>query len=228
MEFCARSGSGGEASNNDRGDSLPEVSSCAIEDLGEQHLTIRAAARGDAAHACIRGWRSRSRAFAARVSQLGRAAAILNAPIARWWRQPHETVVYALWAGGTTRRGRSAEDRARQAPEGPDHRPAQRSARILCHLTLAHDIAKVAPTSRGLRDAVRHAFVARPFSGEVVTIHSSPRRERSVPKNACGAWRRHPMAASSSLRQLRQRVRSPQLARQGAHRRGGDGCRTAC
>ena len=49
--------------------------------------------------------------------------------------------------------------------------PREVLALILCHLTLAHDIAKVAPTSRGLRDAVRHAFVARPFSRAVSTFH---------------------------------------------------------
>ena len=41
---------------------------------------------------------------------------------------------------------------------------------ILFRLPLAHDIARVAPTCRGLRDAARLALVARPFSSEVVKL----------------------------------------------------------
>jgi WD40 repeat protein len=41
---------------------------------------------------------------------------------------------------------------------------------VLYQLTLAHDIAAVAPTGRRLRDAVTLVLKLRPFSGEVVTL----------------------------------------------------------
>ncbi len=41
---------------------------------------------------------------------------------------------------------------------------------VLCELTLAHEIAAVAPTSRLISVAVRNAFKVRPFSDEIVTL----------------------------------------------------------
>ena len=41
---------------------------------------------------------------------------------------------------------------------------------VLYQLTLAHDIAAVAPTCRQLCDAAKIALKLRPFSGEVVTL----------------------------------------------------------
>ena len=41
---------------------------------------------------------------------------------------------------------------------------------VLCKLTLAHEIAAVAPTCKVVSVAARNAFKVRPFSGEVVTI----------------------------------------------------------
>ena len=41
---------------------------------------------------------------------------------------------------------------------------------VLYQLTLAHDIAAVAPTCHALCDAVKLAMKLRPFSGEVVTL----------------------------------------------------------
>ena len=41
---------------------------------------------------------------------------------------------------------------------------------VLYQLTLAHDIAAVAPTCHALCNAVKLAFKLRPFSGEVVTL----------------------------------------------------------
>ena len=41
---------------------------------------------------------------------------------------------------------------------------------VLYHVPLAHDIALAGLTCRGLRDAVRLTFKARPFSGEVITL----------------------------------------------------------
>ena len=41
---------------------------------------------------------------------------------------------------------------------------------VLYQLTLAHDIAAVAPTCHALCDAAKLAFKARPFSCEVVTL----------------------------------------------------------
>ena len=46
---------------------------------------------------------------------------------------------------------------------------------VLYQLPLAHDIAAVAPTCHQLCDAAKLAGKARPFSGEVVTIHGVPR-----------------------------------------------------
>ena len=41
---------------------------------------------------------------------------------------------------------------------------------VLVRLTLAHEIAAVAPTCRAFNLAVRHAIAARRFTGEVVTL----------------------------------------------------------
>ena len=41
---------------------------------------------------------------------------------------------------------------------------------VLYRLTLAHDIAFLAPVCRAFRDAVRNALKARPFTGSVVTL----------------------------------------------------------
>ena len=41
---------------------------------------------------------------------------------------------------------------------------------VIYQLTLAHDIAAVAPTCHALCDAVKLAMKLRPFSGEVVTL----------------------------------------------------------
>ena len=48
--------------------------------------------------------------------------------------------------------------------------PADALGLVLYQLTLAHDIAAVAPTCRALSDAAKLAAKARPFSGEVVTL----------------------------------------------------------
>ena len=42
-------------------------------------------------------------------------------------------------------------------------------------LRLAHDIGRVALVSRALRSAARLAFVARPYSGNVITLAQHPR-----------------------------------------------------
>ena len=41
---------------------------------------------------------------------------------------------------------------------------------VLHHLPLAHDIAVVASTCRGLRDAARLAMAVRPYSGRIATL----------------------------------------------------------
>ena len=48
--------------------------------------------------------------------------------------------------------------------------PADALGLVLYQLTLAHDIAAVAPTCHALDDAAKLAFKARPFTGEVVTL----------------------------------------------------------
>ena len=48
--------------------------------------------------------------------------------------------------------------------------PADALGLVLYQLTLAHDIAAVAPTCHQLCDAVKLAMKLRPFSGEVVTL----------------------------------------------------------
>ena len=48
--------------------------------------------------------------------------------------------------------------------------PLEVQASIIYQLTLAHDIAAVAPTCHALCDAAKIALKARPFSGEVVTL----------------------------------------------------------
>jgi WD40 repeat protein len=48
--------------------------------------------------------------------------------------------------------------------------PADALSLVLYQLTLAHDIAAVAPTCRLLCDAAKLALKLRPFSGEVVTL----------------------------------------------------------
>ena len=49
--------------------------------------------------------------------------------------------------------------------------PADALGLVLYQLTLAHDIAEVAPTCHALCDAAKIAHKLRPFSGEVVTLH---------------------------------------------------------
>ena len=48
--------------------------------------------------------------------------------------------------------------------------PADALGLVLYQLTLAHDIASVAPTCRALHDAVKIAMKLRPFSGKLVTL----------------------------------------------------------
>ena len=47
---------------------------------------------------------------------------------------------------------------------------------VLNRLTIAHEIAAVAPTCRAFNLAVRHAIAARRFTGEVVTLAGSEQR----------------------------------------------------
>ena len=134
----------------------------------------------DALAAAARAPRARVRAVSSR------SAAILNAPIASLVASlGKNTVIHALCTalGNDEAIGVLKAELGKHQEARVTDLPREVLALILCHLTLAHDIAKVAPTSRGLRDAVRHAFVARPYSGEVITIHSSTRRE-STSKNA--------------------------------------------
>ena len=48
--------------------------------------------------------------------------------------------------------------------------PADLVQHIVVRLTLAHDIARTAPTCKVASVAAREAFMVRPFSGEVVTL----------------------------------------------------------
>ena len=48
--------------------------------------------------------------------------------------------------------------------------PADALGLVLCKLTLAHEIAAVAPTCKVVSVAVRNALKVRPFSGEIVTL----------------------------------------------------------
>ena len=48
--------------------------------------------------------------------------------------------------------------------------PAELLQKIVYYLTLAHEIAGMAPTCRQLCDAAKLARKLRPFSGEVVTL----------------------------------------------------------
>jgi len=58
--------------------------------------------------------------------------------------------------------------------------PADALGLVLYQLTLAHEIAAVAPTNRAASIAARLALKARPFSGDVVTLlHGYPEQERS-------------------------------------------------
>ena len=126
----------------------------------------------DALAAAARAPRARVRAVSSR------SAAILNAPIASLVASlGKNTVIHALCTalGNDEAIGVLKAELGKHQEARVTDLPREVLALILCHLTLAHDIAKVAPTSRGLRDAVSHAFLARPFSGEVVTIHSPPR-----------------------------------------------------
>ena len=61
---------------------------------------------------------------------------------------------------------------------------------VLCKLTLAHEIAAVAPTCHVVSDAVGNAFKVRPFSREVVTL----RHEQVVTDARSYAWRASPSA----------------------------------
>ena len=67
----------------------------------------------------------------------------------------------------TTRAARAA---ARPAARQLIELPADALGLVLYQLTLAHDIAAVAPTCHVLCDAAKLAQKARPFSGEVVTL----------------------------------------------------------
>ena len=67
----------------------------------------------------------------------------------------------------TTRAARAA---ARAAAGVLFELPADVLGLVIYQLTLAHDIAAVAPTCHALCDAVKLAMKARPFSGEVVTL----------------------------------------------------------
>ena len=48
--------------------------------------------------------------------------------------------------------------------------PADMVQHIVVRLTLAHDIARAAPSCSVVSVAARNAFKVRPFSGEVVTL----------------------------------------------------------
>ena len=62
--------------------------------------------------------------------------------------------------------GEAAPAEARQLIE----LPADALGLVLYQLSLAHDIAAVAPTCHALDDAAKLALKLRPFSGEVVTL----------------------------------------------------------
>jgi WD40 repeat protein len=68
----------------------------------------------------------------------------------------------------TTRAARAAA--ARAAERRLLELPTDVLSLVLYQLTLAHDIAAVAPTCRALCDAVKLALKLRPFSGEVVNL----------------------------------------------------------
>ena len=67
----------------------------------------------------------------------------------------------------TTRATRAA---ARAAARTLIELPTDALGLVLYQLTLAHDIAAVAPTCHALCDAAKLAMKLRPFSGEVVTL----------------------------------------------------------
>ena len=68
----------------------------------------------------------------------------------------------------TTRAARAAA--ARAAARQLIDLPTDALGLVLYQLTLAHDIAAVAPTCHALCDAAKLARKLRPFSGEVVTL----------------------------------------------------------
>ena len=71
----------------------------------------------------------------------------------------------------TTRAARAAARGATRAAERQlIDLPPDALSLVLYQLTLAHDIAAVAPTCHALCDAVKLAMKARPFSGEVVKL----------------------------------------------------------
>ena len=73
------------------------------------------------------------------------------------------------------RRDRAAAARARARAERQlIELPPDALGLVLYQLTLAHDIAAVAPTCHALCDAAKLALKARPFSGEVVTLSGTP------------------------------------------------------
>ena len=72
--------------------------------------------------------------------------------------------------------------------------PADALGLVLYQLTLAHDIAAVAPTCHALCDAAKLAMKLRPFSGEVVTLAGHDEQ--------VFAWRWRPTAASSPRRTM--------------------------
>ena len=57
--------------------------------------------------------------------------------------------------------------------------PAELLQHIAVRLTLAHDIARTAPTCRAISVAVKNAFLVRPFSGEVVKL-KAPDHEHDI------------------------------------------------
>jgi hypothetical protein len=77
----------------------------------------------------------------------------------------------------TTRARRAA---ARAAERRLIELPADVLGLVLYQLTLAHDIAAVAPTCHALCDAAKLAAKARPFSGEVVTLRGHAGMVRGV------------------------------------------------
>ena len=70
---------------------------------------------------------------------------------------------------------------AADAPKQLTDLPTDAIGLILTRLTLAHDIAAVAPTCHALSVAVGHAFAVRPFSGEVVTCYGRAERRGAEP-----------------------------------------------
>ena len=66
---------------------------------------------------------------------------------------------------------RAPGEAARAAARRLIELPTDALGLVLYQLTLAHDIAAVAPTCHALDDAAKIALKLRPFSGEVVTVN---------------------------------------------------------